>query len=424
MRRTARQNIIAKPRDMGVPGFAPLNRRTAATAKNMTSTTTIAIARRAGVTILSLCERLVACDLGRAKAIDPITTGFCVLMTSLTRMRARHETFVNLSYAEAGLEHDLMRTFHFKQPVGARVLDAASRISVGPFVRFVEARQSAEIVRDLRGLPSLLERCGPFEIRLATTKRDIRRIQKLRFKVFYGEGNAISDLRSSTTRRDICAFDRICDHLFIVDTQARDKNGAPKRRIVGTYRLLRGDVAAANHGFYSQSEFDLAPLLSRHPDKAFLELGRSCVHADYRSKRVIELLWRGLWLYAVHHDVDALIGCASLPGVDLREHAKTLSFLHHYACASSEWSVQPCAGRGVAMDMIEKSEIVPRLALVKLPPLIKAYMRVGARFGAGAVVDHQFGTTDVFTIMPMRDIAERYQAHFGQAQGDVSAPVS
>ena len=274
-----------------------------------------------------------------------------------------------------------------------------------------------ESVRDLGGLPPLLERSGAFEIRLATTKREIRKIQRLRFKVFFDEGGAAPDLRTATTRRDICPFDRICDHLYIVDMDARTKTGRPKARVVGSYRLLRGELAVRHGGFYSQSAFAIGPLLARHPDRSFLELGRSCVHKDYRTKRVIELLWRGLWIYADHHEVDALIGCASLPGADPARHAAALSFLHHNALARDEWYVRPCEGRGVSMNLMSKDGVAPRIAAAGLPPLIKAYLRVGARFGDGAVVDRRFGTTDVFTIMPMQDLASRYRAHFSQAQG-------
>ena len=302
----------------------------------------------------------------------------------------------------------MQMSLHPVSPV-ARLKAAWGAQALGPY-------RDGDVIRDLDGLPPLLERSGPFEIRLATTKREIRKIQKLRFKVFFEEGGATADLRTATTRRDICPFDRICDHLFILDTEATGKSGRRKARVVGSYRLLRGTVAARHGGFYSRSEFEIAPLLARHADKQFLELGRSCVHKDYRTKRVIELLWRGLWIYAAHHDVDALIGCASLPGVDPSRHAAALSFLHHHAAAEGPWHVSPNRGRGVSMDLMGKDAVSPRAAAAGLPPLIKAYMRVGARFGDGAVIDHRFGTTDVFTIMPMDDVALRYRAHFGGVQ--------
>ena len=269
------------------------------------------------------------------------------------------------------------------------------------------------IVRDLSGLPAVLGRFGPFEVRLATTSREIRKAQRLRFKVFYEEGHAMPRQRAALTRRDICPFDKICDHLLVFDKDQRNRFGRRKPKIVGVYRLLRGDAAARHQGFYSETEFDVAPLLARHSGKRFLELGRSCVHAQYRSKRVIELLWRGLWVYAKHHRIDVLIGCASLPGVDPLALALPLSFLHCHALADEEWHVRPLAGRGLDMAVLGAKAIDARKGIAALPPLLKAYLRAGAKFGDGAVIDPQFGTTDVFTIMPLSDMEERYLNYYG-----------
>jgi len=270
----------------------------------------------------------------------------------------------------------------------------------------------------------VLEKAGPFEIRLASTAKELRSAQKLRYTVFYEEGGAIASQTVSRLRRDICPFDAICDHLIVTDTEAVSASGQPKAKIVGTYRLLRRDVADAHHGFYSHGEFDMRDLLARQPGTHFLELGRSCVHANYRSKRVIELLWRGLWLYAKRHHIDALIGCASLPGTDLDALRLPLSFLHHYAQAGEEWQV-PAWPQGEAdFTPLPREEIDVRRGLASLPPLLKAYLRTGARFSRSAVIDRQFGTTDVFTVMPMNDIEERYRSHFGEASCDSGAPVA
>lgn len=276
---------------------------------------------------------------------------------------------------------------------------------------------------DLVGLPHVLGRSGSLEIRLATTKKDIRQAQRLRFKVFYEEGGAVAQGGAALVRRDICRFDKYCDHLLVFDMAARNSFGRVKPKVVGTYRLLRREVAARHGGFYSQSEFDIAPLIARHGDKNFLELGRSCVHAKYRSKRVIELLWRGLWIYAKHHDVDVLIGCASLPGVNPLALALPLSFLHHQASADARWQVSPHQGRAVPMGILEKAAVDARKAVAALPPLLKAYLRVGAKFGNGAVVDKQFGTVDVFTIVPLAEIEDRYIAYFASPE-DVKASAA
>lgn len=274
------------------------------------------------------------------------------------------------------------------------------------------------------GVPAIYEKAGPFEIRLAAGDKDLRQTQRLRYNVFYEEGGAIAGPAMVRARRDLCPFDAICDHLVVIDTEAVARTGRRKPRIVGTYRLLRRDIAERHNGFYSQSEFDLAPLLARHPDVRFLELGRSCVHADYRSKRVVELLWRGLWLYATHHRIDALIGCASFPGTDVDALRVPLSFLSHAARADGDWWVDALPHCATAFTPLPLEAIDAKRALVGLPPLIKAYLRTGARFSTSAVIDRQFGTTDVFAVMPMGDIEERYLAHYGAPSCVSGAPVA
>ena len=259
-------------------------------------------------------------------------------------------------------------------------------------------------VRDLHGLPQTLARSGQFELKLAVTKKEISKAQKLRYRVFFEEGHAIPDAYTRLRRRDICRFDSICDHLIVVD------HASPKRKVVGCYRLLRQEVAQANGGFYSAQEFDIAPLLARHSDKRFLELGRSCVAVEYRGKRVLELLWRGLWLYASHHACDVMIGCASLPGSDANLHQGALAFLRDHAAAPAEWRASALPARRA--NVIAETQVEARRTLAALPPLVKGYLRVGAYFGDGAVIDREFGTTDVLVIVPMDRIDPRYVDHF------------
>lgn len=263
--------------------------------------------------------------------------------------------------------------------------------------------------------PQTLGRIGALEVRLALTQKEIKRAQKLRYKVFYKDGSAIADATTMLAQRDKDAFDKICDHMLVLD-HAAPMTAAPIRRkppVVGTYRLLGQDAATQHGGFYTENEFDIATLLDRHRNLRFLELGRSCVLPQYRTKRTVELLWAGIWSYVRQHSFDVMIGCASLEGTDPDRLALPLSFLHHYARAPEAWRTGAHAANRIDMNRMPKDAIDPKRALRELPPLIKGYLRMGAFIGDGAVVDHQFGTTDVLMIMPVSAISARYIDHFG-----------
>ena len=260
--------------------------------------------------------------------------------------------------------------------------------------------------------PVCLGRIGNLELRLATHEDDIVQAQRLRYQVFYEEMTAQPDALAMISRRDADAFDAICDHLLVLDHGA-----AGDAQVVGTYRLLRQEVARRHGGFYSASEYAIGPLLDAHPDANVLELGRSCVRAPYRNKRTVELLWHGIWSYVLAHRIDVMLGCASLTGTDPEALALPLSFLAHYARAPEEWCARAHEHLHVPMARMPREAVDPRAALAALPPLIKGYLRVGAGFGDGAVVDRQFGTTDVLVVLPVSRINPRYIAHFGADAG-------
>jgi putative hemolysin len=171
--------------------------------------------------------------------------------------------------------------------------------------------------------------------------------------------------------------------------------------VVGTYRLLRQTLAEDYGGFYTAGEFDIGALLARHNKLQFLELGRSCVLAPYRNKRTVELLWHGIHAYFLQNHCDVMFGCASLDGTDPGRLALPLSFLHHYASAPEPWRARALPQRYFEMNRTSKDAIDTKNALRVLPPLIKGYLRLGAYIGDGAVVDYEFGTTDVLIVLPI-----------------------
>lgn len=269
-------------------------------------------------------------------------------------------------------------------------------------------------VRDHGGLDPVLGRLGSLEVRLATTAKEIRRAQRLRFRVFYEEMSALPNAASLFSRRDVDEYDSVCDHILVIDHAVKPKPfRKPKPAVVGTYRLLRQEVADRTFGFYTAGEYDIAPLVDAHPDLRFLELGRSCVLKPYRNKRTVELLWHGIWTYVLHYRIDVMLGCASLEGTDPSRLALPLSFLHHYARAPEPWQARAVPERFTRMDLLAREAVDPKAALHALPPLVKGYLRLGATFGDGAVIDRQFGTTDVLVILPVSAINARYIGHFG-----------
>lgn len=273
----------------------------------------------------------------------------------------------------------------------------------GAFVNLLSRR------RDLGGLAVFLGRSGDLEARLAATAKEVRAAQKLRYRVFFEGGDAAPNAIGRLVRRDLCPFDRACDHLIVTD-KGLARLGRPE--VVGAYRLLRQEVAECRFGFYSAREFDLAPLLARWPGLRFLEVGRACVAESHRGRHVLDLLWRGLWLYARHHGLDALIGCASLPGADPTHHSTAVRALA--SGGDPRFRVSPLPERAAAMpDASGEPPIDPRALLRALPPLVKGYLRLGATFSPIPAVDRAFGSIDLFVAIPLSKVEPRYLEHFG-----------
>lgn len=270
--------------------------------------------------------------------------------------------------------------------------------------------------------PKIYGRVGDLEVRLAVTRAEIKLAQRLRFQVFYEEMSAVPSRLAQFRRRDEDAYDAFCDHLLVVDVSAgRSRLDQPK--VVGTYRVLRQDVAERRLGFYTAGEYDIAPLMDKKPGYRFMELGRSCVLPPYRNKRTVELLWHGLWTYVREHHIDVMLGCASFEGTDPNAHAMALSFLHHFAAAPPEWYCRAHSNLYMPMDMLPKDKVDAKAALKAIPPLIKGYLRLGACVGDGAVIDRQFGTTDVLIVLPVERIDPRYFDHYG-APGEKKSRIA
>ncbi|WP_137391072.1 GNAT family N-acetyltransferase [Rhodoligotrophos defluvii] len=273
----------------------------------------------------------------------------------------------------------------------------------------------------------VLGRKGDLEVRLCRDGAELSAAQALRYCVFYEERGAHASPEVVAAQRDSDPFDDVCDHLLVIAPASGSSDPARlvgEGEVVGTYRLLRQEIAETTLGFYTQDEFDIAPLVASKPDLRFLELGRSCVLKPYRTRPVVELLWQGIWNYVRLHRLDVMLGCASLEGTDLDALRQPLKFLQQHFRPPAEWHVRAHPERAVFVDDRPDEPVDgtmdERMAMRALPPLIKGYLRLGAYIGEGAFVDHQFNTVDVLIILPVSAINSRYFSHFG-APGEVPA---
>jgi putative hemolysin len=259
-------------------------------------------------------------------------------------------------------------------------------------------------------LPSSRAMRLPMKIRLAQTEDEVRMAQKLRYHVFHEERGA---RLTATGGLDQDHFDAASHHLLVIDPHAEGHFPLGDGALVGTYRLITQQSAAALGGFYSESEFDLAPLLSRHKSLQFLELGRSCVLKQARGMAVIELLWQGIWDFVRENKIDVMLGCASFDGTNPQDHAAALSLLAQNFTAAGEWAVRARPSRFQTMNLMAPGSFDAKRAAFGLPPLVKGYLRLGCRFGEGCVIDHDFNTVDVLVVLPVASINPRYFARFG-----------
>ena len=250
--------------------------------------------------------------------------------------------------------------------------------------------------------------------RLASTPGEIAAAQALRYRVFYEEMNATTSDGQGITGRDVDNADAHCDHLLVIDPNIDDG----PRGIVGTYRLIRQNMADAMGGFYSAAEYNIAKIEAF--DDKLLELGRSCVDAKYRTRSALKVLWQGIADYVFKHDISLMFGCASFPGVDPQAFAAQLSFLHHNHLAPE--TIRPVALPYLYenMNLIPKDKINARRVAADLPPLIKGYLRLGGFVGDGAVIDHAFGTTDILVMVQTNLVTRKYYDHYARTSAHVS----
>jgi putative hemolysin len=262
-------------------------------------------------------------------------------------------------------------------------------------------------------LPEGIEelRAGNLGVRLAEAAAETDAAQALRYRVFYEEMGARADAATAASRRDSDEFDAVADHLLVLD---HDLGNGPES-VVGSYRLIRRAAAQRIGRFYSESEYDIAPIIAW--PGGILELGRSCVAPPYRTRGTLQLLWRGIAAYVFRYRIDLMFGCASLPGTDLDALAQQLSYLHANHLAPPALRPRALPERYITMDRMAVDAAAAKAALIALPPLIKGYLRLGGFVGDGAVLDSQFNTTDVCVVVKTDLITDKYLRHYERTAG-------
>lgn len=253
---------------------------------------------------------------------------------------------------------------------------------------------------------------SPYHVRLATCDEDIRGAQRLRYQVFVTELGGTGPLVDHAARLERDAFDPYFDHLVLVDRRC---DPADLSHVVGAYRLLPGDRRAQAGQFYSETEFDLTPLLAS--GRRLLELGRSCVRADHRGGTGMFHLWNGLADYVLERGIEVLFGVASFHGTDAAALAKPLSWLHHHHLAPPEMRVRALPPHRQEMDLIPAAALDRREAMAVTPALIKAYLRLGGFVGDGAWIDRDFNTTDVCLVMDTGQMSARHRDFYMRKAG-------
>ena len=244
-----------------------------------------------------------------------------------------------------------------------------------------------------------------FEVRLATSPEDLRAAQRVRYRVFVEELGGGGAMVDHDARLEQDKFDPFYDHMILVD---RSLGCDEIDKVVGVYRLLRQDMAEKMGQFYSEDEYDLSKL--KASGRRLMELGRSCLLPDYRGGAGMFHLWNALAGYVAEHEIEILFGVASFHGNDVEALAAPLSLLHHRHLAPEDIRTKILPQHYQSMDLMAEDQIDRRAAMLQVPALIKAYLRLGGFVGEGAFIDRVFNTTDVCLILDTARMNEKNRA--------------
>ena len=274
---------------------------------------------------------------------------------------------------------------------------------------FVKTKKTmSSIIRKKRIIKKIKSEFEPiifknFTIKIAESNFEIKKAQSLRYKIFFKEKKIKKKSFKFLLQRDYDFYDKISDHLIIIDN-----NREIRDNVIGTYRLLRGNCAKLYRGFYTEQEFDISNLKKNFSSKDILELGRSCVHPQYRSGIILKLLWQGISNYIKMYKIKILMGCASFHGTNPSKFKDEFSLLYESYRLPEDYNVKSLQSNEISFNKnINHSTI-----LNKLPPLIKGYLRAGGMVSENFYIDKEFETIDYCVIMLTEKIVSRYQNKF------------
>lgn len=250
------------------------------------------------------------------------------------------------------------------------------------------------------------------QLRLAKDTNDTLGSARLRYEVFVEELGGDGALVDHDGRFERDRFDEFAHQLVLVDDRI---DPATHDHVIGVYRMLDRAAADAAGQFYSADEYDLGPLIAS--GRPLLELGRSCVHANHRGSAAMFLLWSGLADFVLDNGIEVLFGVASFHGTEIAPLAQPLSFLHHSHLAPEELRVRAIGPTARDMDILPSDAVDRAAAMRAIPPLIKAYLRLGGRVGAGAFIDEPFNTTDVCMVMDTARMNEKSRSIYTRGRG-------
>ncbi len=247
-----------------------------------------------------------------------------------------------------------------------------------------------------------------FEVIFASSDAERHAAQRLRYDVFVRELGGNGPLVDHVQRLEIDRFDPFSRHLLLLD---RARGLTVSNQVVGVYRLLDQEGAERAGSFYSEHEFDLTPLISSR--QRLLELGRSCLHADYRGGMAMFHLWAALATHVFEQDIDILFGTASFTGTDIASLDKPLTLLHERHLAPEH--LRPVSrGPMPKITHAVADEADRKTAMMLMPALIKAYLRLGGCVGEGVFLDHDFNTTDVCLVLDVNSISDKQRKLYTQ----------